>query len=184
MDFYIDITIQPDAEMPQSSLMNKVYSKFHKVLFDLNCFDVGVSFPETRLLLGKVLRVHSSKNRLLELNKLNWLGGLSGYCKVSNILPIPENIKFRIVSRWQCNMSESNLRRMVKRGTINKNEAKNYRAKMFKQQMTTLPFIEVDSNSNGNHHRRYIQMSELLEASIEGSFDFFGLSKKATIPWF
>jgi len=46
------------------------------------------------------------------------------------------------------------------------------------------PFLELDSTSNGNKHRRYIQFGELQNVSVPGSFDMFGLSKTATVPWF
>lgn len=184
MDFYIDVTLLPDAEMPTNVLLNKVYTKFHKALFDLQANDVGVSFPETIVTFGKVMRIHSDKSRLLELGNINWLGGLGGYCKFSEILPAPENAKFRCVSRWRSNMSESHVRRLVKRGSISQDELKRYKAKMFATQMTTLPFLELESASNGRFHRRYIQTSELLDHPVKGSFDYFGLSKIATVPWF
>lgn len=184
MDFYIDVLLLPDAEMRENVLLNKVYTKFHKTLFDLQAKDVGVSFPETKLLLGKVLRIHSSQNRLSELQSINWLGGLSGYCNCSEILPAPIDAKNRCISRWRSNMSESHLRRLIKRGSISQEKLKGYKAKMFATQMTTLPFLELESASNGRFHRRYIQTSELLDQPVKGDFDYFGLSKTATIPWF
>lgn len=184
MDFYIDITLKPDAEMRENVLMNKVYTKFHKALFDLNATDIGISFPATKLLLGLVLRIHATENRLLELNNTKWLGGLSGYCEYSEILPVPKEAKYRRISRWQSNLSESNLRRLIKRGSISKDEVKAYKAKMFAAQMTTLPYLELESTSNGKFHRRYIQLSKAYDNPISGEFDTFGLSKTATVPWF
>jgi CRISPR-associated endonuclease Csy4 len=184
MDHYIDITIQPDAEMRENILLNKVFTKLHKALWDLNSVDIGVSFPSAKTTLGGVLRIHSTDKRIMELNEKKWLGGLSGYCLYSEIQPIPSAVQYMIVSRWQHNMSESHLRRLIKRGSIAEEEIKVYRTKMFKNQMTTLPFLEVESSSNGNHHRRYIKVSETLNTPSEGKFDSFGLSKSATIPKF
>lgn len=184
MECYIDIQLKPDAEMRENVLMNKVYTKFHKALFELNSTDIGVSFPATRLLLGALLRIHSNKNRLLELNNTNWLGGLSGYCDYSEILPVPKDAKYRCTSRWQSNMSESHLRRLIKRCSISQEEIKAYKARMFAAQMTTLPYLELESASTGKFHRRYIQTSALIDEPVLGNFDTFGLSKTATIPWF
>ena len=184
MDSYIDIKINPDAEMRENVLLNKVFAKFHKALCDLNSNDIGVSFPETKVLLGRVVRVHSTVVRLQELINLKWLGGLSGYCDCSEISTVPNKSLHRHVSRWQHNMSESHLRRLIKRGSITEDKIKAYKAKMFSVQMTDLPYLELESNSNGKHHRRYIQMTELQESATKGSFDSFGLSKTATIPWF
>ena len=89
MDHYIDIQIQPDDEMRENVLLNKVYSKLHKTLFSLKSNDIGVSFPEFRVKLGCTLRLHSTAARLTELQQLNWLGGLSGYCKITAIQSIP-----------------------------------------------------------------------------------------------
>lgn len=184
MDSYIDIRIRPDAEMRENVLLNKVYTKLHKALFDLQALDIGVSFPETKVMLGTLIRVHSSQARLEELMALFWLGGLSGYCACSDIKIVPEHALHRRVSRWRPNMSESHLRRLIKRGSISEHEIKAYKAKMFAEQMTTLPYLEMESTSNKKHHRRYIQMTDVQDSSLVGDFDYFGLSKAATIPWF
>jgi CRISPR-associated endonuclease Csy4 len=184
MNYYVDIQIQPDAEIRENVLMNKVFIKFHKLLFELQATDVGVSFPETKILLGKTLRIHSTEKRLLDLNNTNWLGGLTGYCHQGDVLSVPTEYKSRKVSRWQSNMSEAHLRRLIKRGSISDEEVKGYKAKMFASQMTILPFLELESTSSGKLHRRYIQMSEARDQSVLGDFDTFGLSKVATIPWF
>jgi CRISPR-associated endonuclease Csy4 len=184
MDFYIDITIQPDEEMRENVLMNKVFTKFHKALHDLASTDIGASFPATKLLLGRVLRIHATKSRLLELTAINWLGGLSGYCVYGDILSIPAKYENRRVSRWQSNLSESNLRRLIKRGSISQEELKAYKAKMFAAQMTTLPYLELESTSNGKFHRRYVRLSDVYDKPVSGEFDYFGLSKTATVPWF
>lgn len=184
MDNYIDIQIQPDAEMRENVLLNKVYTKLHKALWDLKARDIGVSFPKAKVLLGNVIRVHSTFERLQELNEMKWLGGLFGYCLHSDIQQVPSTVKYIKVSRWQHNMSESHLRRLIKRGSITQEKIKAYKAKMFTKQMTTLPFLEIESTSTGKHHRRYIKVSEILDEPIKGEFDSFGLSKCATIPWF
>ncbi|QUX96925.1 type I-F CRISPR-associated endoribonuclease Cas6/Csy4 [Marinomonas sp. CT5] len=184
MDSYIDIRIRPDAEMRENVLLNKVYIKFHKALFDLRSLDIGVSFPETKVMLGTLVRIHSSQERLEELMALSWLGGLSGYCVFSDIKTVPECAQYRRVFRWRPNMSKSHLRRLIKRGSILEHEMKAYKAKMFADQMTTLPYLEMESTSNGKHHRRYIKMTDIQASPQIGDFDYFGLSKTATIPWF
>ncbi|BFM50883.1 type I-F CRISPR-associated endoribonuclease Cas6/Csy4 [Marinomonas sp. THO17] len=184
MDHYCDIRIKPDAEMRENVLLNKVYTKFHKALCDLSSKSVGVSFPETKLKLGKVLRVHSSQSNLKALKEMNWLGGLISYCEYSEVQTIPENVEHRTVSRWRPNMTESHLRRLIKRRSISEDEIKAYRAKMYAAQLTTLPYLELESTGSGQLYRRYIQVSDPVHQAVGGDFDQFGLSKKATIPWF
>ncbi|TBR37538.1 type I-F CRISPR-associated endoribonuclease Cas6/Csy4 [Marinomonas agarivorans] len=183
MNYYIDIEIQPDNEMRENVLLNKVYTKFHKALCELKATDIGVSFPKHKILLGRVLRIHSSSNSLEKLQAKNWLGGLAGYCKVSAIKPVPEQIQHRIVSRKQTTMSQSKLNRLIKRQTIPEENVKIYKANMFAKGLDNA-YLELTSASNGHTYRRYIQFSEMLPKAVEGTFDAFGLSRKASIPWF
>ena len=183
MNNYIDVQIKPDAEMRENLLLNKVYTKLHKALHTLKANDIGVSFPNYKVMLGDVIRLHASQERLAELQATNWLGGLIGYCDVAGIQAIPDSVKYRNISRIQANMTASKLRRLEKRGSINAEQAKQYKAKMFSQGLDN-PYLELESSSNGNKHRRYLKFGEMVEIPINGEFDHFGLSKTATIPWF
>ncbi|MDQ7002765.1 MAG: type I-F CRISPR-associated endoribonuclease Cas6/Csy4 [Ghiorsea sp.] len=183
MNYYIDIQLKPDAEMRENVLLNKVYTKLHKALCSLKSTDIGVSFPKHRVKLGDVIRIYGNRDRLMALQAMNWLGGLIGYCGVSDISQVPAQVKFRTMSRKQSNMTESKLRRLVKRGSLAPEEAKHYKAKMFTQGLDN-PYLELESGSNGHKHRRYIQFGDILDDSVVGEFDQFGLSKVATVPWF
>ncbi len=183
MDHYIDIRILPDEEMRENVLLNKVYTKFHKALCTLDADDIGVSFPEYKIKLGRVLRIHGRAKRLEELQKLQWLGGLTGYCEISEIKPVPVDASYRVISRIQTTMSPSKYRRLLARGTITEQEQKQYKAKMFEKGMDN-PYLELESASTGKKYRRYLAFSGSLETPVTGEFDQFGLSKTATIPWF
>ncbi|WP_198244587.1 type I-F CRISPR-associated endoribonuclease Cas6/Csy4 [methane-oxidizing endosymbiont of Gigantopelta aegis] len=183
MDHYIDIRILPDAEMRENVLLNKVYTKFHKALCTLDAEDIGVSFPEYKIKLGRLLRIHSNAERLTELQKMQWLGGLVGYCNIAEIKLVPENTTFRVISRIQTTMSPAKYRRLLARGTITEKEQKQYKAKMFQKGLDN-PYMELESASTGKKYRRYLIFSDLLDNSVEGKFDQFGLSKTATVPWF
>ena len=183
MNNYIDVQLKPDAEMRENVLLNKIYTKLHKALHTLNANDIGVSFPNYKVKLGDVIRIHASESRLNELQATNWLGGLIGYCDVGDITPAPDDAKHRIVSRKQSNMTASKLKRLIKRGSISEEETKQYKVKMFTKGLSN-PYLELESASSGKNYRRYIQFSELFENSRAGEFDHFGLSKTATIPWF
>lgn len=191
MDHYLEIRVQPDAEIRENELLNKLYSKFHKALCDLKATDIGVSFPEYQIKLGRTLRIHGTAARLAELQQLNWLGGLSGYCKIAEIQTIPTEVQYRTVSRVQATMSNAKLNRLLKRGTATENVVKQYKAKMFSQRLAKRfggrldnPYLELNSSSNGHKHRRYLSFGNLQAEPRAGVFDFFGLSKTATIPVF
>jgi len=183
MDCFIDIHLKPDAEMRENVLLNKVYTKFHKALCDLDSSDIGISFPKYRIKLGDVMRIHGCKQRLEALQTLQWLGGLSGYCLVHEIMAAPDTAKHRVVSRIQSNMTEAKLRRLMQRGSIPASDVTIYKAKMFAHGLEQ-PYLELESHSNGHKHRRYLKFGGLLDMPVQGVFDTFGLSKRATIPWF
>lgn len=183
MDYYLDIKLVPDEEVPIYFIRNKVYAKLHKVLSTLSSTDIGISFPLYKVKLGSTVRLHGTSGRLSGLQATNWLGGLSGYCEVCEVQAIPEQVTYRTISRIQSNMTEAKLRRLIKRGSISEDDAKKYKAKMYSLEMDN-PYLELESSSNGHKHRRYLVFGELSETSIDGEFDTFGLSKTATIPWF
>ncbi|PCI53583.1 MAG: type I-F CRISPR-associated endoribonuclease Cas6/Csy4 [Alphaproteobacteria bacterium] len=183
MDNYINIDLRPDAEMSVNRLLNTVYTKLHKALVDLSSTNIGVSFPKYKVTLGGALRLHGSQSNLVTLQQKNWLGGMSGYCKVSEITPVPDGAQYRNIRRKQTTMSQSKLNRLIKRGSISEDEVKAYKAKMFTKGLDN-PYLELQSSSNGHNHRRYIELSQLHDMPVNGIFDQFGLSKTATVPWF
>jgi CRISPR-associated protein, Csy4 family len=109
MDSYIDIRLKPDAEMLEAELSSKVFTKFHKALVMLNSDQIGISFPEVDVKLGRLFRLHGEARFLYDLQDLNWLGSLSGYCEVSEILTIPEQVKYRVISVKRSNLSKRSL---------------------------------------------------------------------------
>jgi len=183
MDHYIDIKIKPDAEMRENILINKVYAKLHKALYTMSSNKIGVSFPECKVVLGRVIRLHGRVEDLSVLQSQNWLGGLVGYCELGEITHVPQSAKHRVISRKQTTMSQAKLNRLIKRGSIPECEVKAYKAKMFSKGLDN-PYVELESGSNGNRHRRYFQFGEVMDIPVDGVFDSFGLSKSATVPWF
>ncbi len=108
---------------------------------------------------------------------------MNSYCNISEVSPAPSVSQFLTVSRVQTTMSQSKLKRLLKRGSITADEVKNYKAKMFRNGPDNL-YIELVSGSNGYRHRRYLSFGDLQNKPVFGDFDQFGLSKTATVPWF
>lgn len=183
MKHYIDSVLSPDPEFVETTLMNALMSKLHKALHELASTSIGVSFPNYQVTLGNKLRIHGTESDLKNLQAKDWLGGMKGYCEITDIKPIPSKVKYRTVSRKQTTMSQAKLRRLIKRKSITEEEIKQYKAKMFSKGLDN-PYLEIVSNSNHQKHRRYIEFGELTNNPTNGEFDSFGLSKTATIPWF
>lgn len=183
MDYYCDIVLLPDQELRENVLMNMVYSKLHKGLASLKSDFIGVSFPAATLKPGNHLRLHGTKEHLEHLSALNWLGGLSGYCKIDVIKPIPDKVQYRTISRKQTTKSNSKLRRLQKRGSLSSEDVKGYRAKMFSQGLDN-PYFDLVSQSSGHTYRRFLELGDIQAEPTAGAFDSFGLSRDATVPWF
>jgi CRISPR-associated endonuclease Csy4 len=93
VNYYIDIEVKPDDEMRENVLLNKTFTKLHKTLHDQKQTAIGISFPDYKVKLGTVIRLHGDKASLETLQQTNWLGGLSGYCEVTDILPVLKKLK-------------------------------------------------------------------------------------------
>ncbi len=193
MNYYLDIKIKPDAEMQENWLLNKVCTKLHKAIFDLSATDIGISFPQSDKKLGCIIRIHSIQGRLNKLQNLNWLGGLSGYCKVGDILPVPDKVDgYLTVSRIRQNMSISKMQKRITHqkatGCLKTDDdikayEKQYKAKMFKTGLDN-PYLELQSTSTGNKYRIYIAFGAIQKQPASGEFNKFGLSPTATVPIF
>ncbi len=183
MNHFLEIRLHPDAEMPATVLMNAVFAKLHKRLSELKSKSIAVSFPKYGVTLGGIVRILGNETDLSQLQKADWLGGMSGYCAVSNITKVPLQTQHRTISRIQSTMTQSKLNRLLKRGSIQPEQVREYNAKLFAKGLDN-PYLELQSSSNGHKHRRYIAFGEILDNPVEGEFDQFGLSKIATIPWF
>lgn len=183
MDHYFDLKINPDSEMSKAELTAKIYTKFHTALCTMQTNQIGISFPKAQLDLGNIFRIHSNESQLKELQNLNWLGGLIGYCEISQIQPVPVDSKYRVVSAKRSNMGQAKLRRLINRGNIDEEGIKRYKRKMLSQWFDN-PYIDLVSRSTGQIYRKFFQFGPIQAIAIEGTFDSFGLSKTATVPYF
>lgn len=183
MDSYIEIRLQPDAEMPEAELSSKVFTKFHKALVILHSNQIGISFPEVNVKLGRLFRLHGEARFLHDLQGLNWLGPLSGYCQVSEILAIPEQVQYRVISVKRSNLSQAKLRRLIARGSIDKEGEKRYKVKMLSQGFDN-PYLDLFSSSTKQVHRKFFEFGEIQPLPVSGKFDSYGLSHTTTVPWF
>jgi CRISPR-associated endonuclease Csy4 len=191
MDHYIDINILPDPEFPASTLMNALFNKLHKALFDLHSKQIGVSFPDYGKTLGLTLRLHGSESNLMKLDAMDWVGRMKDYCKKSAIQTVPSIVQYRTVNRQQDSKSNAKLKRILARQENGKRTDRPeftqedviaYQKEMLNQQQKG-PYLDLQS-SKGQRYRRYIVFGQLMEQPVAGEFNQFGLSGTATIPWF
>lgn len=186
MDHYLDLRLLPDPEFPATQLMSALFAKLHRGLDDLRRDDVGVSFPEVDAgpTLGTRLRLHGPAEALDRLLALDWLTGMRDHLHLGTLTPVPAQVRWRQVSRVQVDSNPDRLRRrLMKRHGLNEAEARQ-RIPDSAAKRCTLPFVTLRSNGNGQRFHLFIRHGPLLDAPLPGTFNRYGLSTTATVPWF
>jgi CRISPR-associated endonuclease Csy4 len=181
MDYYIDITVLPDPEFKTTILTSALYSKLHRALVAVGKGEIGVSFPRAGKTPGELLRLHAGRSVLERLMEQNWLKGLKDYSSVSAINPVPSTVQYIQVKRAQPKKTAARLRRAIKRGSISEQEAKTIFAE---KQLLKKPFFQFQSLSTGQRFPLFIDQGKPQAETVKGEFTSYGLSDKATVPWF
>lgn len=184
MNYYIDIQVLPDPEFNESTLLNALFSKLHRELVSIDADNIGVSFPSAKKTLGNYLRLHGSDTVLNTLMKNSWLMGLNDYLNIGVVSSVPKDCQYHKVSRVQVKSSAARLlRRSVKKGWITEAQAQQRLADSQDQQ-STLPYLQMKSQSTGQHFKLFIQQGKPQHSHEAGSFNAYGLSHTATVPTF
>jgi len=185
MNRYIDIEILTDPEFTSPQILSVLVRKLHQSLVDLNCNQIGVSYPEHKsTTLGGLMRLHANEHSLQRLMETGWLTGLLDHVKVSECLEIPKDSKFCMVSRVQVKSSPERLRRRAqKRHGISEEEARE-RISDRAAKTTNLPYVRLASISTKQKFPLFIQHGPVTEKNKLGEFNNYGLSSQATVPWF
>ncbi|GHU28907.1 type I-F CRISPR-associated endoribonuclease Cas6/Csy4 [Betaproteobacteria bacterium] len=187
MDHYLDIRIRPDPEFSVPQLMSALFAKLHLTLVDLQSTDIGISFPEVndkKPSLGQRLRLHAHAGRLRMVVSHPHLESLRDHLEIAGPTPVPAQTQYRTVSRVQSDSNPERLRRrLIRRQNLSEAEA---RARIPDSAAKTLalPYLQLRSQSTGQHFRLFIQHGELQTSPVDGVFNSYGLSQQATIPWF
>ena len=187
MDHYIDLRVRPDPEFPVPQLLNALAAKLHRTLVALKAEDIGVSFPRHNARgagLGDVLRLHGTKDRLQDLMQIPWLSGMSDHAEYAGIEPVPADAQHRVVRRVQVQSNAERLRRrQIKRHGLSEDQARERIPDSVEKQLD-LPYLTLRSQSTGQHFRLFIEHGSCLQSPLAGSFNTYGLSGTATVPWF
>jgi len=184
---YLDIYLRSDPEFPASQLLPALYVKFHRALVQLRSEDLAVCFPgysEKPLGLGKTMRVLGSAERLKQLMALPWLSGVADHVQASATSPVPEGAAHRKLTRAQAKSSPERLRRrQMRRHGLTAEQARE-RISDSAAENLTLPFLPVRSTSTGQAFLLFLRLGPPCPGPLAGSFNAYGLSLTATIPWF
>ncbi|MCF6441414.1 type I-F CRISPR-associated endoribonuclease Cas6/Csy4 [Pseudoalteromonas luteoviolacea] len=199
MNYYQEITLLPEPEVPLSDIWQKVYQQVHIALVenkvDKNKSAIAVGFPQygkASFPLGSKLRLFAKEQAQLEqLNIAKWLSRLEDYTHVKGIKPVPDAVSYasftrknvKSPTRVKQDMKERAKRRAQKSG------------KTFDECMTELaetkpgpsdlPFIFLHSQQTkarspdkNSKYPLFVTMQE-FDSDTHGTFDCYGLSAKA-----
>ncbi len=184
MDFYLDIQVEPDLEITAAALLNNLFAKFHRTMAQHCLGEIAVSFPRYHRGLGDVLRLHGTQASLKKLMAQPWLKGLRDYTCVSEIRPVPTDIKgYRTVFRVQQKSPQNIRKRSVAKGWLSAEEAL-LKFSDEKQKTLNLPYLQVKSLSSDQMIKIFVRMGDIQETASQGEITTYGLSRSATIPWF
>lgn len=187
MDHYLEIRLLADPEFSPSLLMNALFAKLHRALYDLGTHSIGVSFPGVESApprLGETLRLHGTLSDLQSLMALKWLTGMSDHTAVDGPIPIPAKVTYRAVRRVQVKSSPERLRRRyMKRKRVDHETALNDIPDNCAKRVS-LPYVQIKSRSTEQTYRVFIEHRETGNEPASGNFSHYGLSATATIPWF
>jgi CRISPR-associated endonuclease Csy4 len=185
MDSYIDIHIRPDPEFPVNQLMSVLFRKLHLALADLESTDIGVSFPKFgEHSLGNWLRLHGASSALSSLMAKEWLSGIHDHIQKTDVMPVPQETKYRSVRRVQAKSSPERLRRRAMRRHCIDQVAAVERIPDSVAKHLSLPYLNLVSRSTDQHFRLFVRHGPVQDISSDGSFSSYGFSDKGTIPWF
>ena len=187
MDSYLELQLLPDPEFPPAMLMNALFAKLHRALVSHGEGRIGTSFPDfeqRKSGLGSRLRVHGSAVDLERLMSANWLQGMRDHLSCSTIKAVPENTNYRVVRRVQAKSNpDRERRRLIARKGVSIEEAKHAIPDNAAERLA-LPYLLLTSQSTQQQFRLFIEHLPLQKEAVAGSFSAYGLSTKATIPWF
>ncbi|GAB6141143.1 hypothetical protein JCM14076_18720 [Methylosoma difficile] len=211
LNFYQEIKLLPEEEIPIHFLWSKVYQQIHLGLVEMQDdqgrVPIGVAFPEyvqggrSRLpadddalasrstekfgILGGKLRLFAEHEATLsQFNASHWLARLSDYVHCTSIRPVPEKlVGYATYQREQPKASKERLaRRYAKRHTLSYDAALTCYQPLTQKPLTT-PFIRLESLSGGQRFCLWIKKTA-VEKPSKGDFGSYGLSALATVPDF
>ena len=192
MKFYQEIILLPNADISVYFLWQKVYQQVHLALVEnkiaKNASAVGVGFPEydaDKFSLGTRLRLFAETKQCLEqIHFEYWLRRFADYIRILSIKPVPEKVLGYVCFKHiKVKGSKIKLaRRWAKRHGATIQQAMAHFAN-YKEQYSRLPYINMTSQTNGQHFRLFIE-KKIMKRIQTGYYSCYGLSRTTTVPCF
>lgn len=199
MNYYQEITLLPELEIPLSDIWQNVFQQVHIALVEHkvaeNQSTIAVSFPDygqRGFPLGNKLRLFAKEQAQLESLDINkWLARLADYSHVKAIKPVPDEVTWVSFARQHVKSPER-----IEREMQEKAERWSYKSgrplneclleleKTKPLSKSNLPFVYLHSQqtkqrspTNNSKFPLFIKKLEVNEP-LQGLFDCYGLSSK------
>lgn len=203
MKYFQEITLIDHVEISPYFIWSKLYGQLHLAFVEQkdyqNQISFGVSFPQYQyeldnknINLGKKLRIFANtESELKALDVSKWLDRLLDYVHIQSIKPVPSQIKgYAIYQRKQVKGAnrlkqeiEGYAVEYAKRNNASMDEALAVYAHM-KVREIRLPFVQMQSLTNAQRFKLYIEKQNEDQASSDKLFTTYGLSSTASVPEF
>lgn len=187
MNYYCDIQLRADPDFVPAILLNALFSKLHRFLTEHPDLNIGVSFPGYSTkprTLGSQMRLHGNQADISALQNATWLTGMQDHVDCTAVTPVPASSQHMQVRRMQTKSSPERLaRRYSKRHQVSEADALRI-YQTVKPGKLPLPFLTLNSDSTGQRFILFIEQSASQPDAVSGSFNRYGLSQMATVPWF
>ena len=194
INFYQELSLLPQEEIPIHFLWSKLFQQIHlglvEIQNDQGQIPIGASFPE--YVIGEKYNLLGSKLRLLAgdeetLNRFNAahrLSRLSDYVHCTGIRPVPKKLMgYATYQREQPKTGSERLaRRYAKRHHESYDKALERYSNMTHKTIAS-PYIRLKSLSGDREFCLWIKKTE-AEALSGGVFSSYGLSATSSVPEF
>jgi CRISPR-associated endonuclease Csy4 len=113
-----------------------------------------------------------------------WLTGMADHVALNGREDVPDGAAHRVVCRRQFKTSAERLRR--RRAKRHNESLEHARAQIpdSVEREVSLPFATLRSLSTGQRFSLFIEHGEIRNTPAQGTFNRYGLSQEATVPWF
>jgi CRISPR-associated endonuclease Csy4 len=184
---YIDIALLPDPEFCEAHLLGALMAKLHRLLVQIRADDIGVSFPGYSMrprTLGRVLRLHGGEAALRRVMAEPWLQGMRDHVSVTAVALVPSEVVYRVVRRRQFKTNADRLRRRRMRRKGETVEQATAAIPDSVERRPDLPYVHLRSASSGQAFCLFVEQGGGLPDAVTGTFNSYGFSLGATVPWF
>ncbi len=189
MDHYLDFLVLDNPEIGRDSILAMLFDGLHQAFIHTNNTTMGISFPKVKAhasppTLGNVLRLHGTLAEITHLIALPALSKPLDYVRTSPPTAVPPQATFCSVTRQQVKSNADRLRRRAMRRHDLTMEQAIQRIPDTVMKTSNAPYLIVRSRSTQQSFRLFLLHSKTQASAIKGTFNAYGLSSNATIPWF